>query len=57
MTLTPGIRPFGEDAGDQKRVADVAFAKEALVDFIVVGRPIYQAENPSEVVSKILALI
>ena len=57
MTLTPGIRPFGEDAGDQKRVADVAFAKEALVDFIVVGRPIYQAENPSEVVSRILALI
>ena len=57
MTLTPGIRPFGEDSGDQKRVADVAFAKEELVDFIVVGRPIYQAENPSEVVRKILNLI
>lgn len=56
MTLTPGIRPFGEDAGDQKRVADVAFAKEAGVDFIVVGRPIYQAKEPSEVVSKILNL-
>lgn len=57
MTLTPGIRPFGEDAGDQKRVADVAYAKEALVDFIVVGRPIYQAENPSDVVKRILELI
>jgi len=57
MTLTPGIRPFGEDAGDQKRVADVAFAKEQKVDFIVVGRPIYQAENPSEVVAKILEQI
>lgn len=57
MTLTPGIRPFGEDAGDQKRVADVAYAKEAKVDFIVVGRPIYQSENPSEVVSKILEQI
>ena len=55
MTLTPGIRPFGEDAGDQQRVADVAYAKEALVDFIVVGRPIYKAENPAEVVKKILA--
>jgi len=55
MTLTPGIRPFGEDAGDQKRIADVAFAQEAKVDFIVVGRPIYQAENPAEVVAKILA--
>jgi len=57
MTLTPGIRPFGEDAGDQKRVADVAYAKEALVDFIVVGRPIYQAENPSDIVKRILELI
>jgi len=54
MTLTPGIRPFGEDAGDQKRVADVAFAKEQHVDFIVVGRPIYKAPNPAEVVKKIL---
>ena len=54
MTLTPGIRPFGEDAGDQKRVADIAFAKSALVDFIVVGRPIYKSKNPAEVVKKIL---
>ena len=54
MTLTPGIRPFGEDAGDQKRVADIAFAKEELVDFIVVGRPIYQADNPADVVKRIL---
>ena len=57
MTLTPGIRPFGEDAGDQKRVADVAFAKSAQVDFIVVGRPIYQDVNPAEVVKKILEQI
>ncbi len=56
MTLTPGIRPFGEDASDQKRVADIAFAKEAFVDFIVVGRPIYQDKNPSQVVEKILEL-
>jgi orotidine-5'-phosphate decarboxylase len=54
ITLTPGIRPFGEDAGDQKRVADVEFAQHAMVDFIVVGRPIYQAKNPAEVVQKIL---
>ena len=57
MTLTPGIRPFGEDAGDQKRVADVKFAKKALVDFIVVGRPIYQSDNPSDVVKRILNII
>ena len=54
-TLTPGIRPFGEDAGDQKRVADIAMAKEQKVDFIVVGRPIYQAEDPACVVEKILS--
>jgi len=57
MTLTPGIRPFGEDSGDQKRVADVAFAKDASVDFIVVGRPIYLSDNPSDVVQKILRQI
>jgi len=57
MTLTPGIRPFGEDAQDQQRVADVAYAKSAMVDFIVVGRPIYQSSNPAEVVAKILEQI
>lgn len=56
-TLTPGIRPFGEDAGDQKRVADIAMAKEQRVDFIVVGRPIYKSEDPAAVVSKILTEI
>ncbi len=55
VTLTPGIRPFGEDAQDQQRVATVATAHEALVDFIVVGRPIYQAKEPAAVVSKIVA--
>ena len=54
ITLTPGIRPFGEDAGDQKRVADIKKSKEELVDFIVVGRPIYKSNNPEQVVEKIL---
>jgi len=54
LTLTPGIRPFGEDAGDQKRVADISFAKKELVDFIVVGRPVYRSQNPKEIVKKIL---
>ena len=57
LTLTPGIRPFGESSNDQKRVADLNKAKESLVDFIVVGRPIYQAKNPKEVVEKILTNI
>ncbi|WP_281951259.1 orotidine-5'-phosphate decarboxylase [Nitrosophilus kaiyonis] len=54
ITLTPGIRPFGEDKGDQKRVADLKIAKENLSDFIVVGRPIYKSSNPKEIVEKIL---
>ncbi|QKF72645.1 orotidine-5'-phosphate decarboxylase [Aliarcobacter faecis] len=57
ITLCPGIRPFGEDSGDQKRVADIGFSKENLVDFIVVGRPIYKSENPRVVVKNILANI
>jgi len=54
VTLTPGIRPFGEDAGDQQRVADINLAKKELVDFIVVGRPIYKSNDPKKVVEKIL---
>ena len=57
ITLTPGIRPFGEDSGDQKRVADIQTAKENLVDFIVVGRPVYKSDNPKEKVEKILKKI
>jgi orotidine-5'-phosphate decarboxylase len=56
LTLTPGIRPFGEKAGDQKRVADITMAKKELVDFIVVGRPVYKAKNPKKIVQKILDL-
>lgn len=55
MTLTPGIRPFGEAAGDQTRVATVEDAKAQSVDFIVVGRPIYESATPQEVVEKIIS--
>jgi len=54
LTLTPGIRPFGEDAFDQKRVATLEVASKELVDFIVVGRPIYQDSNPAKKVKEIL---
>ena len=54
LTLTPGIRPFGENAGDQKRVADLNEAKKNAVDFIVVGRPVYKSKNPKETVEKII---
>ncbi|MGM0534170.1 MAG: orotidine-5'-phosphate decarboxylase [Campylobacterota bacterium] len=54
LTLTPGIRPFGEDSGDQHRVADIALAREQSVDIIVVGRPVYKAADPAAAVEKIL---
>ncbi|MRI83649.1 MAG: orotidine-5'-phosphate decarboxylase [Nitratiruptor sp.] len=54
ITLAPGIRPFGEASHDQKRVANIEKAKEEEVDFIVVGRPIYQARDPRSIAQKIL---
>lgn len=57
LTLTPGIRPFGENSDDQERVADLQTAKEEKSDFIVVGRPIYQHPNPLSVVQKIIESI
>ena len=57
LTLCPGIRPFGEDAGDQQRVATLELAAEEGVDFPVIGRPIYKDENPKEKVEDILKII
>lgn len=54
LTLTPGIRPFGEASNDQKRVANLEVARHFNSDFIVIGRPIYGAENPREIAEKII---
>lgn len=54
LTLTPGIRPFGESSNDQERVADLETAKKQKSDFIVVGRPIYHSADPLGVVKKII---
>jgi len=57
LTLCPGIRPFGEDAGDQQRVATLEVAKEELVDFPVIGRPIYKDTDPKAKVERILEIL
>jgi orotidine-5'-phosphate decarboxylase len=44
--ITPGIRPSFAQQGDQRRVMTPAQAKVAGVDYIVIGRPITQAEDP-----------
>lgn len=48
ICLTPGVRPKGASVGDQKRVMTPAKAREIGSNYIVVGRPITQAENPYE---------
>jgi orotidine-5'-phosphate decarboxylase len=57
LTLCPGIRPFGEDAEDQQRVATLELAEQENVDFPVIGRPIYKDENPAQKVEDILNMI
>lgn len=53
--VTPGIRPVGADFGDQRRVMTPAAAVSAGSDYLVIGRPITQAENPAEVLRSINA--
>ena len=46
LIVTPGVRPAGADLGDQKRVATPAQAIADGADHIVVGRPVWTAEDP-----------
>jgi orotidine-5'-phosphate decarboxylase len=46
LIVTPGVRPAGADLGDQKRVATPATAVADGANHIVVGRPIWRAEDP-----------
>jgi len=51
--VTPGIRPANSDVGDQKRVMTPADAIAAGADLLVVGRPIRDADNPTEAAAAI----
>lgn len=48
LTVTPGIRFAGGDAGDQKRIMTPERAGKSGCDYIVVGRPVTQAADPVE---------
>ena len=51
--VTPGIRPVGSSADDQKRIVTPAQAAANGSNYIVVGRPVYKADSPREAVQAI----
>lgn len=53
LLVTPGIRPKGSDAGDQKRVMTPPEAIDSGVSYLVMGRPITQASEPMEVLKQV----
>jgi orotidine-5'-phosphate decarboxylase len=48
LTVTPGIRPTGSEVGDQRRIMTPQQAVNVGGDFLVIGRPITQAEDPKQ---------
>lgn len=54
LVVTPGIRPSGSPAHEQRHVATPFGATKAGADFLVIGRPITQAANPREALEAIL---
>jgi orotidine-5'-phosphate decarboxylase len=57
VLVTPGIRPAGAAAGDQKRIMTPARAIAAGADYLVVGRPVVEAADPKAAAEMIVAEI
>lgn len=57
VLVTPGIRAFGDDRGDQKRVVDPVAALRSGSDLLVVGRPIRDAQDPAAAAAAFAQLI
>lgn len=53
--VTPGIRPQGCDAGDQRRIMTPEQALAAGVDYMVIGRPVTQSADPAQTLRAINA--
>jgi len=57
VLVTPGIRPAGSAAGDQKRIMTPAKAIAAGADYLVVGRPVVEAADPNAAANAIITEI
>jgi orotidine-5'-phosphate decarboxylase len=55
VLVTPGIRPAGSSAGDQKRIMTPGRAIAAGADYLVVGRPVMEAADPKAAADAIQA--
>jgi orotidine-5'-phosphate decarboxylase len=55
IIVTPGIRPADSSRNDQQRIMTPAAAIKVNVDYIVVGRPILEAEDPVAAARAIVA--
>jgi orotidine-5'-phosphate decarboxylase len=55
LIVTPGVRPTGSAAGDQKRVMTPLQARASGADMIVVGRPLRDALDPAAAARAIIA--
>ncbi len=53
LCVTPGIRPAGSDAGDQRRIMTPEKAIASGSDYLVIGRPITQAQSPDAALREI----
>ena len=57
LLVTPGIRPSGGNVNDQKRIVTPSTAIKDGADFLVIGRPITDEENPKVALDKICSEI
>tara|TARA_Y100000766_G_scaffold281831_1_gene294012 strand:- start:802 stop:1485 length:684 start_codon:yes stop_codon:yes gene_type:complete len=54
ITVTPGIRPNDSKVNDQNRISTPSEAVKNGSDYLVIGRPITESENPTKALEKII---